>query len=88
MGRKPRSFEWLFLDETLGGPVRVAVVLVPQARSFDRVMKLAVRKFGRAKAGNWHCREKAARYPEVAQFIIRHLVKRVEMGAAELIGVC
>jgi hypothetical protein len=83
MGWKPQSFEWLFLDETFGGPMRVVVVLAPQTRSFDR-MKLTVRRFGRAKAGNWHCREKAARYPEVAQFVIRDLVKRVERGAAAI----
>ena len=64
--------------------MRVVVVLAPRVRSFDRMMKLAIRKFGRARAGNWHCREKAARYPEVAQFIIRGLVKRIEIGEAAI----
>jgi hypothetical protein len=59
-------------------------VLATQARLFDGVIKLVIRKFGRAKAGNWHCREKAARYPEVAQFIIRHVVKLVEAGEAAI----
>jgi len=62
----------------------VAVVLAPKARSFDSVMKLAVRKFGRTRAGSWHCREKAAKHPEVAQFVIRDLVKRVETGEAAI----
>jgi len=83
-GWRPKTFEQLFLDETLSDPMCIAIVLARHARAFDDVIKFAVRKFGLAKAGNWHSREKANKHPEVAQFIIRRLVERVEAGEAAI----
>jgi len=83
-GGQPRIFEQLFLDETLGDPMCIVILLARHARAFDDIIKFAVRKFGLAKAGNWHSREKANKYPEVAQFIVRRLVKRVEAGEAAI----
>jgi len=83
-GGQSKAFEQLFLDETLGDPMCIVILLARHARAFDDVMKFAVRKFGLAKAGNWHSREKANKHPEVAQFIIRRLVRRVEAGEAAI----
>ena len=83
-GWRPKTFEQLFLDETLGDLMCIVILLARHARAFDDVIKFAIRKFGLAKAGNWHSREKANKHPEVAQFIIRRLVKRVEAGDAAI----
>lgn len=83
-GWRPETFEQLFLDETLGDPMCIVILLARHARAFDDVIKFAIRKFGLAKAGNWHSREKANKHPEVAQFIIRRLVKQVEAGEAAI----